>query len=358
MIRLLLLCCLAALLPTAVLGQTIRGRVVDAGTGGPIPDVALLLVDLDGTAHARTVSDSAGAFFLSTRQPGAYRIEARHVAYENVRTDTLHFSGRAQADVVLRMATTVIPLDPLTVTARGRDERHYATYRGLFARREASPSVGPTRVVLRSDPEMRAAIRVADILQWFTGTGCITVYWNGTMIISREITQWMLADMSAYDLEGLEYYKRDMDAPLEMRQRRLDCQPALVATTVALWARLPEGYDIDVPAPEPPPTLPATPALAATVTTAPDAASGRVAGTLRAGAGYVLEGAVVELVGPRGERFGAVRAEADGTFTLDAPGPGTYHLRVLHRELGAMTSAAFELPAGHRADVVLRLGGV
>lgn len=130
---------------------------------------------------------------------------------------------------------------------------------------------------------------------------------------------------------------------------------------------------------EPPPTLTATPHLDADITVVSDTARtvrGRVelrgiganpVGSTTAAAatppvasasdvGIQPAGPVVELVGPHGERFVAVRASEDGSFTLSAPAAGVYHLRVLHPELGAATSRGFELPEGSGALVVLRMG--
>jgi len=344
----------AALMPAAPAhAQSVRGRVIDAASSGPLRGVQLRLLDEGDEAVAQTLSDSAGAFYLATRSGGAFRIEARLIGYRTTRTDTLRFAFRETAEVVVRMSTTAVPLDPLTVTARRRDERHYATYSGLYARRETSPAVGPRRIVLRDDPEMKDASSVGDVLNWFGGTGCITVYWNGHMQTNIEVLDWY----PARELEGIEFYRRDIDAPLEMRQRRADCDDgnARLGTIIALWARRPDGWRADREPPEAAPTLPATPPLRMEATYLE--AAGTLRGRVEAPPGYDVGGVVVELVGGRGERFGAVRADDRGAFELRAPGPGSYHIRVLHRDLGAATSEPLELAAGQGAELVLRLGG-
>jgi len=73
--------------------------------------------------------------------------------------------------------------------------------------------------------------------------------------------------------------------------------------------------------------------------------------------GAAMAGAVVELLGPAGERFGITRVEDEsGAFLLRAPGQGSYVLRLLHEELGARRSQPFRLGGGEWARVVVTAG--
>ena len=61
----------------------------------------------------------------------------------------------------------------------------------------------------------------------------------------------------------------------------------------------------------------------------------------RTGAG--VPNAVVELLGTAGERFGATLSDSLGTFTLSAPGPGSYQLRAVHADYPPALSAVLTL---------------
>ncbi|MGH7470090.1 MAG: hypothetical protein ACRENP_19265 [Longimicrobiales bacterium] len=109
------------------------------------------------------------------------------------------------------------------MTARRRDPRHDATYEGLYARHARSHLVGPSRVVLRTDAEIRSSINVRDVLLWFlparrpsAGLGCMAVYWNGMLVHGPASAEFWLG-LSTTDLEGVEYYRNLIDAAFVFR---------------------------------------------------------------------------------------------------------------------------------------------
>jgi hypothetical protein len=355
----------ALLLPTAVHAQAVNGRAVDAGTGGGIAGVAVRAINADSQAVASVVTDSTGAFALPLRAAGAYRLEARHIAYWTITTDSLLLEGGESVEVVVRMAARPLELDPLVVVSRRPDPRHRATHDGFRARHASAPSVGSRRVVDRDDLEFRNAMSIGDILRHFVPPrSCITYYWDGHMILNAQMEEARLST-PIEAIQGVEYYRYSYDAPLELRQDnpRFNNQVLLAeggsarCSIVAVWSR--NADPRNQPQPAPPPTLPATAHLAAAVEIAParSNATPRLVGQVRVHGTAEPGGMVVELVGPRGERFGTVRADDDGAFAMIIPGPGRYHLRVLHRELGAATSDGFDLPDGSGARVVLTVGG-
>lgn len=66
-------------------------------------------------------------------------------------------------------------------------------------------------------------------------------------------------------------------------------------------------------------------------------------------------GAIVELLGPRGERFAAVLSDTTGAFRLEAEGPGTYAVRAHHNSYGMARSPVVELRAGETRVLQLTL---
>ncbi|MEX2608936.1 MAG: carboxypeptidase-like regulatory domain-containing protein [Gemmatimonadota bacterium] len=351
---------LLAPLPASLEAQSIHGRVVDSATGAAIEGAHLRLLDVGGESVAITLSDSAGAFVFRLEQAGVYRLQAIRLGYEEVHTQEIRVGNRDRLDVVVRMSVRAVELDPLEVRGRGLDARQRATYEGLYLRAAEAYPVGPSRVVLHEGPEMRSAIRISDVMRWFTGSGAYWVYWNGRLV--PHIQKEFFMQTPVVFIEGIEFYKDYYEAPMEM-QGDGGCE-ALRCSVLALWslrpdavrALSPDGRD---PAPghtEPPPTLPDAAPLDATIEILPPAPGfppGTVQGSLAAT--DIPAVGVIELLGATGERFDIARIDDSGGFTLRAPGPGSYVLRLMHAELGARNSAGFELGAGERAAVVVRL---
>jgi len=346
--------------------QSLRGSVVEEGTGAPIAGVTVALLDSAGARVFSAVSDAAGRFYMPAAG-GTYRLEATHIAYATVRLDTVRIAAQERLELTIRMAAEAIPLSPVEVTARRIDPRHLATLEGFYQRWRELPSVGPRRAVRREEPEMRSALALDDIVTWFgepelpDGTA---LFWNGDHVLSPALGE-LLLEIPIEFLEGVEFYRREIDAPLEYHIGR-SCAASHRCPVLALWGRLPDGVSVEdavsgggEAAAEPAPGLPPTPRLDLRfrARSATAAEVGVVRGAVLGPAGAPLAAAVIELVGPNGERLGITRADPDGAFTLTAPAPGRYHLRALHEDHGAATSDAFELAEGQAADVLLTMGG-
>ncbi len=112
--------------------QRLTGRVVDAGSGDRVAFAQVVLVDAGGDAVRAAVSDSAGYFALDAR-PGTYRLRALRIGYADYTAENLELRTGETLTVVIRLTPRGIPLQPLEVRARGRDERG----RDGFERRRA-----------------------------------------------------------------------------------------------------------------------------------------------------------------------------------------------------------------------------
>ena len=70
-----------------------------------------------------------------------------------------------------------------------------------------------------------------------------------------------------------------------------------------------------------------------------------------------VAGAVVELLGTARERFGATLSDSLGLFSLVAPGPGAYQVRVVHPDYETVLSEPLQVDRdGEGVDLVLFLG--
>ncbi|TVP55679.1 MAG: carboxypeptidase regulatory-like domain-containing protein [Gemmatimonadales bacterium] len=223
--------------------QTVEGRVIDAQLGGPIEGVSLTLLNDAGVQVAATESDEDGRFYLAARLAGLHTLTAERLGYAPMEPLDVRLE-REILEVELQLARSPIELDPLTVVARRHDPRHDATFEGALARREQLPSVGPNRVVLRTDPEFAASGTVLQVARWFVPyQGCMIVWQNGLMrpdaqLSSRAQIREFLDELPAGFWEGLEYYRRWNDAPLGLRDIPHWVDMPSGCSVLALWPRM------------------------------------------------------------------------------------------------------------------------
>lgn len=232
--------------PAPASGQLVEGLVSDAETGDPLPGVALELVSAAGTSVAQTESDSLGNFVLTARAAGEYRIEATRLGYQPLSTDPFVLE-REILELELLLSRAPLELDAVTVVGRRHDPRHDATFEGALVRKQQLPDVGPRRVILRHEPEMRASDRVSDVLRGQPGmSGCMILYQNGNLVEDAVAVNEMWLDSPAEFWEGVEYYRRWEDAPLELQNFPNYVRIPMGCTVVALWGRT-EGIQNERP---------------------------------------------------------------------------------------------------------------
>lgn len=228
---------LLALPASPVAAQTVAGVARDVDTGEPLEGVELALRNERGAVVSGAATGSDGRFALAAEHPGPHTLEASRFGYAAVAPMELEV-GRELVEVEVRLSPSPVELEPLVVLSRRPDPRHEGTFEGALARYEQLPSVGSRRVVMRSDAEFVATMRVTDILRWFPPSrGCSIVFWEGRVATTRETAQMWLEEASTSVLEAVEFYRTWSDAPMGLR----DVPPYVVLPTgcavVALWMR-------------------------------------------------------------------------------------------------------------------------
>ena len=246
---------LALFLPgTTLVAQSIRGRAQEAGTGRSIESAYVALLAPDGTTVSESLSGEDGFFHLVTVNAGEYRIRATHLAYETVTTEPFRVEGGEELLVNLSLSTTVIPLEPLVISARRIDPRQGSSIDGFYARQKMfTQGLGFGRLATRIDPEMINAGDPRDVLLWLappnmggivTEAGCTTVYWDGRLVLAQEMADSWLETPASF-FEGVEYYRRTSDAPPAFREIPLYLANNPSCGVVALWPRT--GYFGEAP---------------------------------------------------------------------------------------------------------------
>jgi TonB-dependent starch-binding outer membrane protein SusC len=104
----------------------IQGRVTEAGTGNPVPNVQVLV---DGTTR-KTLTNQDGRFRIGELRPGTYVVQVRSLGYRTAsREVTVESEQFSPTDFALRVSA--VPLDEVVVTGQS----------GPAARREIATSI-------------------------------------------------------------------------------------------------------------------------------------------------------------------------------------------------------------------------
>jgi hypothetical protein len=243
-LRILLVSALLAV-PVPLLAQTVRGVVVEDATRVPIAGALVELVTPAGERLAAAQTTGDGAFQLRLRRPASFIVQLSHLAYATVHSDTISAAAGEVLTVEVRMDRTVIPLEPLVVTAR-RDSRLSGFYErqqrpgfGRFITREEierQPAMYRTTDLLRMMPGVEivragnAAVPV-HLIAMRGGTGrCLpTIYLDGSIVRQFEFSG-VDEMLSPSMIEGVEVYTGIGGAPASLAPRG-NCG------VVAFWTR-------------------------------------------------------------------------------------------------------------------------
>src|SRR5688572_12505110 len=159
---------LSMFLPVAAIAQTtVHGVVLEDSVRVPIAAASVQLINRDGAVAANAITNSAGVFILRARGAGKFRLQISHISYLQLQSDTLQLYDGESILVELRMARTVIPIDPLVVTAVST-----ARLAGFYDRRQQG---GFGKYFTRDDIKTRAGARVTDLFFGVPGLNVVSV---------------------------------------------------------------------------------------------------------------------------------------------------------------------------------------
>lgn len=235
----------------------VRGIVVDAGTGAPIPSARVVLSASHGGWADELHTDSAGSFTFPDVRSGSYNLRLRRVGYRNS-GGSLRLSADSVVELRLQMAVASVALEPVTVVARSPRTvspilrgfyQRMSSGTGRFVTREEIESRRPTRVtdVLRIQPNMilipgRGGIGGGTMSRPSSGGRCSVVFFIDGMLVSTPAngvpwrsgprTDRPIDDyVQPGDIEGIEIYRGESDTPAEFVTRYVTCG------TVVIWTR-------------------------------------------------------------------------------------------------------------------------
>jgi hypothetical protein len=154
------------LLPVTAQAQSLRGTIVDDVTEQPVAG-AMVTVFLRDFPLVNARSDSAGAFVLVPGRSGSFRIRVTHPHYAPIDSMALTAVSGEVVTLEVRLGRSVVPLEPLVVTARsdarlaGFEERRRNSRFGTF--------------IDRSQIDVRPGARTTDLLRTTPGITIITI---------------------------------------------------------------------------------------------------------------------------------------------------------------------------------------
>jgi hypothetical protein len=256
--RVCLLAAAALLLaaPPAPAQSLVRGILLDAASGGPLPEGTVVISANRGRWQRALRTDSVGCFEFPDVSPGPYRLRATRLGYRDAVGD-LVLTADSVVDVEVRMSVAAVVLAPVTVTSRSTRDVS-PVLRGFYSRMEH----GAGRFITREEIEARHPVRITDMLRNLpnmrstparmgtSGSGlthganadrCTVVFFVDGMQVNQPATPGTRAtvrqDMAIDDyvqpdeVEGIEVYRGEADTPAEFSTRWVQCG------TVVIWTR-------------------------------------------------------------------------------------------------------------------------
>lgn len=235
----------------------VRGILLDAASGAPIPGARVHLGASHGRWREEITTDSAGGFVFEDVRPGPYRLRARRVGYRES-AGTLRLSADSIVELQLRMSAASVALRPVTVVARSRRtvspvlEGFYGRLergQGRFVTRDEIQARNPVRVtdLLRSIPNLnghaaRGGVGGITMSRGSSGDRCTVVFFVDGMLVSQPSMggpfrggprQDQAIDdyVQPGDVEGIEIYRGESDTPAEFVTRWVGCG------TIVIWTR-------------------------------------------------------------------------------------------------------------------------
>ena len=216
--------------------QSLRGRLVEAGTGAVVEGGTMTLLSEDSVPLVTRVTDVQGNFSFAVPGPGTYRLSAERVGYRTAATPMIELEEADSLEVDFRISVDAVLLQPLDVVAHSR--RPQGDLGGFYERMERGLGV----FIGREEIEKRNPLRTSDLLETVAGVQLLRNRWGETVAVMRaRCAPQLYMDgvrlgagsvnlVHPIDLEGIEVYRGPAEVPAEFSHRG-GCG------AIALWTR-------------------------------------------------------------------------------------------------------------------------
>ncbi len=106
----------------AISAQTVRGNLIQTGSGEPIAQAFIILLDSSGGVVATTLSSAAGEFVISAPASGRYRLRTDRIGYASTHSAVFELSRGQVLEYQMRVAIEPIDLGSMDVRRGARCE--------------------------------------------------------------------------------------------------------------------------------------------------------------------------------------------------------------------------------------------
>jgi hypothetical protein len=144
---------------SGLLGQTIQGKLLEAGSDRPILLGRVSLLTGGGVVVDRTFTDEEGAFAVWSPEPGSFFLRAEAIGYASRVDGVFELGEWGVLTVEFRLVRNPIPLDTLTISAEPRVTK--LALLGFYSRQRA----GFGRFLGPEDIRKRPAFDATDYLR-------------------------------------------------------------------------------------------------------------------------------------------------------------------------------------------------
>ena len=148
--------------------QVLRGKVVDAVSGEPVPQTALSALGADGKEAGRARTGADGGFYLQFATAMEVRLQTQRAGYRPTLTAAVPVAVSETVYVDVRVSSAPLQIEPLRVTARVEPPRRRFLELNGFYRRQREGFGGFDR---REDIERHRSSSLAQVLQRSRGMG-------------------------------------------------------------------------------------------------------------------------------------------------------------------------------------------
>lgn len=221
-----------AVVPSALVGQTIRGRLLNANDARPVPLGLVIMITEEGDTVASGVSRQDGHFELTGSDPAAYYLMASGLGYAHLTAGVFELGKDGVIELEVRLRPAALELDEIIVSLPMRASSPKLIQQGFVERMQR----GFGHFITPGDIATSTVTRVTDLFTGIPGARVSTDRGDGqgsTLMLQgmgRFCSPTVYLDgirvtadgpgdidvlVSMTELDGIEIFRRPAEVPAQ-----------------------------------------------------------------------------------------------------------------------------------------------